>query len=192
MAGYFNIVFPQREKEMQFSRITERKCHTISDAESCFCQPLVICGWKGVFLKILLCCFISNACCIYKRKWMWQSNFRGVAIKWQECTCNFWPSPLIAKVSILLVTAGTSVCSPVSSSNFYEIGFLIAAVLSGKNWTICDHKFIVQLTETSTKSSDFYLSRLATTTEMLESSYLRRYVVAKEARVLWCVALSGN
>jgi len=68
MAGYFNIVFPQREKEMQFSRITERKCHTISDAESCFCQPLVICGWKGVFLKILLCCFISNACCIYKRK----------------------------------------------------------------------------------------------------------------------------
>jgi len=29
MAGCFNIVFPQREKEKQFSRITERKCHTI-------------------------------------------------------------------------------------------------------------------------------------------------------------------
>jgi hypothetical protein len=50
MAGYFNIVFPREKK--QFSRITERKCHTMSDAESCFYQPLLLCGWKDVSLKI--------------------------------------------------------------------------------------------------------------------------------------------
>jgi ABC-type sulfate transport system permease subunit len=85
---------------------------------------------------------------------------------------QFLSSPLITKVSILLVTAGTSVCSPVSSSNFYEMIFKLPPFCVVKTEQSVTIKFIVKLMETSTKSSDFYVSLSATTTEMPESSYL--------------------